>query len=815
MCRLKANLLSVLLLATAGLLMPRVSAAGPIDLDAALAQAKPGDTIRVPAGIYPGPLVIERRITLMGEPGAIIDGGGQGNVVAIKAAGTVFRGFTVRGSGEDLERDEAGIWVTAPNVTVESNTLADVLFGVCVHQAAGATVRGNTITGKMNLEIARRGDGIRLWYSPDCVIESNEVHDVRDVVIWFSKNVRLTSNHVRDSRYGLHFMYCDDNTLQGNRLEHNSVGCYLMNSRKLTLHGNILADNRGPSGYGIGLKDMDGVDARDNRIVGNRIGVYIDTSPQSVDVYDYFVRNLIACNDAGVAVLPSCQRNVFQDNSFVENQEQVAILGSGELHDNVFTVNGRGNFWSDYKGFDLNGDGVGDLPYRCQSLFENLMDREPKLRFFLYSPAQQAIEMASQAFPAVRPRAKLTDDAPLMRPVELHVSAPAPEVAWQPVAGGATLLLLGGLPLVGPRVLAVLGRRTNAKRRTRGLVARFVDRLHLPPLPPGEGRSEGKPATTLEQPVRRSQFPLTATLSRRERVQEGLAVLKVAGLTKRFGRFAALDGLSFQVDYGQALALWGSNGAGKTTAIRCILGLVRSTGRVTIAGRALRPNGKALRGLIGYVSQESSFQADLSVVDALRLYARIKGAPMLRVEQLLAEVGLAEHRAKKIGNLSGGMRKRLALAAALLNDPPLLMLDEIAANLDAEARHAFLTLLADLKQQGKTILFTSHRMDEVELLADRVIVLDRGKLRHDCPPHELGRTLGLRCDVKLALPPELIGPALGLLHSNGFAARRNGRGIAVRVEAGQKAAPIHLLARHDILIENFDVETLDAEQSHV
>lgn len=749
--------------------------AAAFDLRAAIAQAKAGDTIRVPAGTYDGPIVIDKRITLLADGGAVLDGHGKGDVVQVRAAGVVLSGFRIRDSGDNLERENAAVTVLAPHVTVERNVLEDVLFGVYVKQGAGAVVRGNTIGGK-DLDIARRGDAIKLWYSPDCLVDGNTVHDVRDVVIWFSKGVRITNNHVFRSRYGLHFMFCDDNTLIGNRLEDNSVGVYLMDSRRLVLRGNLLARNRGPSGYGLGLKDMDDVDAADNQIVGNRIGVYLDSSPLSLDVHNRFTRNLLAYNDTGIAMLPSVRRNLFQDNSFIDNQEQVAILGSGRLEGNAFTVNGRGNFWSDYKGFDQNHDGIGDLPYRSQDLFENLMDRDPKLRLFLYSPAQQALELASEAFPAVKPRPKLVDDAPLMRPVAPHLAAQASASVWPPAGAGAAMLALGSGAIA-------LGRRERYRSR-RAVLSRAA-RL---------GRLSGR------------SIPVVGTAP----------VLSVERLTKRFGRFVALDGLAFDLAPGTALALWGSNGAGKTTAIRCILGLIRSQGgTVRVAGRELRKDPKAVRAVIGYVPQESGFQGDLSALETLRLYARLKGVGLDRVAPLLAEVGLADHGAKRVANLSGGMRKRLALAAALLNDPPLLVLDEIAANLDTEARQSFMALLARLKAQGKTILFTSHRIDEVQSLADRVIVLDRGRIRHDCRPCKLSEVLGLHCEVKLLLDSRLIEPAISLLRTGGYAAQRNGRGIWVRVEPERKAGPIHLLARHQIVIDNFELETQDAEQSHV
>jgi nitrous oxidase accessory protein len=326
-----------------------------------------------------------------------------------------------------------------------------VLFGIYLKKAPDSVIRGNHIGG-MDLGIARRGDGIRLWYSPGSLIEGNVVQRSRDVVMWFSDDVMLRGNVVTHGRYGLHFMYSNRNVLEGNRLERNSVGAFLMYSADLALRGNIFAHSRGPSGYGVGLKDMDGVVAEDNLFIGNRIGVYLDNSPAAVDVYADFVRNVFAFNDMGMAFQPSVSRNRLSDNTFLDNLEQVAVLGRGDFSGNQFTVDGRGNLWSDYRGYDIDGDGVGDLPHRAESLFENLMDREPKLRMFLYSPAQQAIDLAARALPVVKPRPKFEDARPLMQPVALRVQPPA-------ATGGGAMAALAAALLGIAALAAVAGAR--------------------------------------------------------------------------------------------------------------------------------------------------------------------------------------------------------------------------------------------------------------------------------------------------------------------------------------------------------------------
>ena len=210
-------------------------------------------------------------------------------------------------------------------------------------------------------------------------------------------------------------------------------------------------------------------------------------------------------------------------------------------------------------------------------------------------------------------------------------------------------------------------------------------------------------------------------------------MIEVRDLVKRFGKRAVLDGVSFRVREGEAIALCGSNGAGKTTVIRCVLGLQPHEGSIRVNGRDAARDGKAARASIGYVPQELAFQENVPVGETIAFYARLRRAGDDEVSRLLREVGLFDAASRPAGALSGGMKQRLALAIALLGDPPVLLLDEPTSNLDPEGREAFLKRLVALREAGKTILFTSHRGDEVEALADRVLFLDAGKLRAETP----------------------------------------------------------------------------------
>src|SRR5690606_17373798 len=183
--------------------------------------------------------------------------------------------------------------------------------------------------------------------------------------------------------------------------------------------------------------------------------------------------------------------------------------------------------------------------------------------------------------------------------------------------------------------------------------------------------------------------------------------------TKRFRRVAAVDGVSFDLDAGGALALWGSNGAGKTTLIRCILGVFRCRGAIAINGLDVRCRGRAARALVGYVPQELSFHDDTRLGGAIAFFARLRGVDLDRAREALRTVQLDGHERTRVRDLSGGMKQRLALAVALVSDPPLIVLDEPTSNLDASGRADVMDTLRALKARGKTIVFASHRPEEV------------------------------------------------------------------------------------------------------
>ena len=283
-------------------------------------------------------------------------------------------------------------------------------------------------------------------------------------------------------------------------------------------------------------------------------------------------------------------------------------------------------------------------------------------------------------------------------------------------------------------------------------------------------------------------------------------MIQIEHLTKTFGRSTAVDDLSLTLAAGESVALWGENGAGKTTIIRCVLGLLRYRGQIRIAGLDACRQGKRARQLIGYVPQELGFYDDLRVQEAVRFFGKLKGLRVNDVDGALSRVGLTGHGSKRIRELSGGMKQRLALAIALLGEPRILILDEVTASLDACGRREFVALLASLARTAQhAMLFASHRVEEIEALATRVVTLERGRMTADLPADRFVRRSTGRTMLHVYLDDRRILDALALLDSSGFDARRNGRGIFVADDPARRADALHQLALADIRVDDFEI----------
>ena len=396
-----------------------VSAAQASNLPAGVLQEKidaapAGSTLVVPAAIYRGPIAIRGPLVVIGEPGATIDGGGRGSVVTITGNNVVFRGFTIRNSGREVTEEAAGLKVTGDGHWIDSNEIVDVYFGIHVGDGSRAVVENNRIRPGKNYG-ARPGHAVNAWNLRDSRIAGNEIADARDgIYLSFTERVQVTGNVVTDCRYGLHSMYSHDARFEDNEVSRNLLGAALMMSDRLVLKNNRIRQHReGVAAYGVLLKDIGDLVAEGNDITSNRIGIYAESVPSNPQHEAVFSGNVIAGNEVGLA-LQSTARLTLTGNRIAENLSDVRALGRTLAPGMRWSRDGRGNSWGEYRGYDADGDGIGDVSHRVEATVNALIQRNPLIQAFLYTPAHLALEAAARMFPLFRQAPLLVDEQPLM-----------------------------------------------------------------------------------------------------------------------------------------------------------------------------------------------------------------------------------------------------------------------------------------------------------------------------------------------------------------------------------------------------------------
>ena len=383
-------------------------------LQSKIDAAPRGSTLIVPAAVYRESIVVRGPLTIIGEPGATIDGGGRGSVVTIAGSNVVFRGFTIRNSGREVTEEAAGIKATGDDHRIETNEIANVYFGIHVGDGSGAVVEGNRIRPGKNYG-ARPGHGISAWNLRDSRITRNQVADARDgVYLSFTERIEVTGNVVSGCRYGLHSMSSRDARFENNTAAGNLLGAALMTSDRLIFRRNTIRQHReGVAAYGLLLKDIGDLIAENNEITSNRIAVYAESVPTDPRREAVFINNVIAGNEVGLA-LQSTARLTLSGNRIAENLTDVRALGRTLSSGMRWSRGGRGNSWGQYRGYDADGDGIGDVSHRVEAAIDALLQRNPMIQAFLYTPAHLALEAAARMFPLYRQPPLVVDDRPLM-----------------------------------------------------------------------------------------------------------------------------------------------------------------------------------------------------------------------------------------------------------------------------------------------------------------------------------------------------------------------------------------------------------------
>ena len=377
-------------------------------------KAAPGSVLRPPPGHYAGPVSIDKPLTIDGGGQVTIDAGDKGTVMSLNASNSVLRGLHLTGSGESHDTDDSCLDVRGHHNVIEDIVVDNCLFGIDLKQVDHSVVRNNRISSK-DFELGVRGDGLRLWYSNDNLVEGNEIVDSRDMVAWYSHRNKFVDNLGRRSRYSIHFMFANDNVVDRNRFYDNAVGIYFMYTEGGSATNNIISHATGATGMGVGFKEASGTLIENNEIIYCGIGIGSDLSPFQPDSTIEIRNNRFAYN--GIAILFNSETggNNLRNNQFEGNLTQVSYGGRS---DNPTKNLWEGNYWDDYQGFDRNHDGIGDNAHELYAYADQLWMEFPMARFFRSSPVLELLDFLERLAPFSSPDLILRDEKPVFRKPE-------------------------------------------------------------------------------------------------------------------------------------------------------------------------------------------------------------------------------------------------------------------------------------------------------------------------------------------------------------------------------------------------------------
>ena len=376
------------------------------DLAATVRAAQPGDTVQVQRGQYRANLLIDKPLTLRGLDRPTLSGGNQGDTIRVTAPDVVIEGLIVRDSGDDLKAQNAGIYLYpgAHRAVVRHCDLTYNLFGLWIEKADDVRIEHNVITGKREYASPQRGNGVQLYNTKGAQILNNDISFVRDALyVDVSHHAVFKGNRLHHSRYGTHYMNSYYNLWEDNDTYYNRGGLALMEVRDQVVRGNRAWGN---SDHGIMLRTLQDSVIENNVVAGNNRGFFI------YDVeYIKLNDNLIVDNTVGVHLSAGSKNNEVEGNDFIANREQVRYVGA---RDERWGTQ-RGNHWSNYLGWDRDGDGMGDVPYEANDMVDRLTWRHPSVKLLLASPAVQALRLVGRQFPILR-APSVVDPHPRMQP---------------------------------------------------------------------------------------------------------------------------------------------------------------------------------------------------------------------------------------------------------------------------------------------------------------------------------------------------------------------------------------------------------------
>lgn len=374
---------------------------------AAIKAAQPGDTVQVIGGAHAGQFLIDKPLTLQGLDRPVISGHGSGDVIRVSAPDVVIEGFVIRDSGSDLAAKNAGVHIApgSDRAVVRDCALVYNLFGVWVESADDVRVLRNTITGKRDLLSAARGNGIQVFDTSGVQVIGNNISFTRDgIYVDISTKALFRGNKIHHLRYGTHYMNTNHSTWENNESYLNRGGLALMEVRHLTVRNNIAWGN---TDHGIMLRTIQDSVIDNNIVAGNGRGFFIYDAE-----FNVLRQNLVIDNRVGIHLTAGSGNNAVDGNDIIGNREQIKYVAARDVE----WGRTQGNYWSNYSGWDQDGDGMGDIAYEANDVVDLLNWKYPLLKLLMSSPSMQSLRFVARQFPLLR-APSIVDRHPRMQPL--------------------------------------------------------------------------------------------------------------------------------------------------------------------------------------------------------------------------------------------------------------------------------------------------------------------------------------------------------------------------------------------------------------
>ena len=375
-------------------------------IKAAIEKSVNGDLILIKSGIYKeGNILIKKSIHLKGEGYPIIDGENQTEIITVNANDVTIEGLQIQNVGNSYIEDRAGIRVEKGHrYSIKNNKLINTFFGIYLAHAHDGEVLNNIVIGEAEKEMSS-GNAIHLWYCKRVKVEDNKVKGHRDGIYFeFVDDSKIRNNTSEENlRYGLHFMCSNDDDYSNNIFRTNGAGVAVMFSRRINMWENVFEQNWGEASYGLLLKEIYDAEITNNLFKANTTGIFVEGSNRV-----NYTNNDFESNGWAIKVSGGCMDNSISGNNFIANTFDLS-MNSSRMENLI-----DGNYWSEYSGYDLDKDGVGDVPHRPIKLFNYVLKDTPEAVVLLRSIFVDLINFSEKVSPVFTPD-NIKDEHPVMR----------------------------------------------------------------------------------------------------------------------------------------------------------------------------------------------------------------------------------------------------------------------------------------------------------------------------------------------------------------------------------------------------------------